>query len=90
MTKDELSSMINVAKKFSEKAVETQQNAAKRTKVSIDKYGLTPEAVLPTSVVDSLYGTTTDKQNWYQQYQTNVPAGTASIGVGNGLTITRP
>lgn len=82
-----------MAKKFSQEAVQKKSDIANRTRVSIDKYGLTPEAILPTDVVDNLYGTTTNQstpQNWYMQYQSPVPAGSTNISVGNGLSITRP
>lgn len=82
-----------MAHTFSKNAENYQKQVAERTKVSIDKYGLTPEAILPTSLVEQLYGTTTNQstpQNWYTQYQSKTPAGSTNISVGNGLSITRP
>jgi hypothetical protein len=46
--------MINVAKKFSQNAEKVQLDAAKQTKVAIDKYGLTPEIALPVDVWNKL------------------------------------
>lgn len=54
LTKKELESMINVAKKFSQNAEKMQLDAAKQTKVAIDKYGLTPEIALPVDVWNKL------------------------------------
>lgn len=71
-----------MAKKFSQEAVQKKSDIANRTRVSIDKYGLTPEAILPTDVVDNLYGTTTNavnSTNWYEQYQSPTPAGVTTI-----------
>ena len=82
LTKDELASMIKVGEKFSQNAIKTQNDAAQRAKVSIEKYGLTPEAVLPTRIVDQLYGTTTNavnSTNWYEQWQSPTPAGVTTI-----------
>jgi len=50
LTKKELESMINVAKKFSQNAEKIQLDAAKQTKVAIDKYWLTPEIALPVDI----------------------------------------
>lgn len=38
LTKDELASMITVGEKFSQNAIKTQNDAAQRAKVSIEKY----------------------------------------------------
>lgn len=59
ITKDELASLVKVAKVFSENAVKTQKDAAERTMVSINKYGLTPEAVLPLSALNQINNPTT-------------------------------
>lgn len=59
LTKWELKSLIDVASRFSENAVKTQKDAADRTMVSINKYGLTPEAVLPLSALNQINNPTT-------------------------------
>lgn len=77
-----MKSLVDVAHKFSESAETTQKKAADRAKVTIDKYGLTPEAVLPAAMVEQLYGTTTNavnSTNWYEQYQSPIPAGVTTI-----------
>ena len=53
ITKDELASLVKVAKVFSENAIQTQKKARDRAMVSIEKYGLTPEAILPLSVIST-------------------------------------
>ena len=70
LTKNELNSMIQVAKKFSENAEKTQLNAARQAKVAIDKYGLTPEAVLPMDVLNKL--------EWGDYTETTQTHGTAT------------
>lgn len=60
LTKDELKSLVDVASTFSTKAKQVQKNAADRTMVSINKYWLTPEAILPLSALNQI-NTTTQK-----------------------------
>ena len=60
LTKDELKSLVDVASTFSAKAKQVQKNAADRTMVSINKYWLTPEAILPLSALNQI-NTTTQK-----------------------------
>jgi hypothetical protein len=52
--------LVDVASTFSTKAKQVQKNAADRTMVSINKYGLTPEAILPLSALNQI-NTTTQK-----------------------------
>ena len=76
LTKEELKSLLDVAKKFSQNAEKTQEEAAQRTKVSIDKYWLTPEAVLPSDVVERLYWTSTT--SWSSTWKRFFTRNTAS------------
>ena len=63
LTKNELKSMINVAKKFSENAKKVQLDAAKQAQVAINKYGLTPEIVLPVDVWNKI-NTAENNSDW--------------------------
>jgi hypothetical protein len=55
ITKNNLKSLVNMAHTFSKNAQEYRDKMAQRTKISIDKYWLTPEAVLPYDMIDKLY-----------------------------------
>ena len=100
LTKKELKSLVDVAKKFSENAVKVQKQAADRTKVSIEKYWLTPEAVLPLNVLNQTNTTTQQveaKERWNKIVYTATPntwkrrpfaSNTTTISVGNWQTIT--
>ena len=80
LTKDELKSLVDVASTFSTKAKQVQKNAADRTMVSINKYWLTPEAILPLSALNQINNSTTtsssswtQEQNFYQKYANTAP-----------------
>jgi hypothetical protein len=45
---------VDVADSFSQNSKQKQLDKAKQIKVSIDKYGLTPEAVLDINILNQL------------------------------------
>ena len=58
---------MDVAKKFSDGAEDYKKQMADRTKVSIEKYGLTPEAVLPLNVLNQTNGSRQAQVSAFQQ-----------------------
>ena len=56
ITKDMIDEVMNLARIFKKRSDEYMNNKAMQIKTSIDKYWLTPEAVLPISVLNNLWG----------------------------------
>lgn len=75
ISKSELKSLVDMAHTFSKNAENYQKQIADRTKVSIEKYWLTPEAVLPANILNNINSTTTNTQttNFYTKYANTAP-----------------
>ena len=90
MTKSELKSLVEVAQQFANNSKNKQLDKAKQIKVSIDKYGLTPEAVLDMDILNQLNASgkrlPVRQRTFYTTYANTAPSSNTAYYV-NGQRI---